>query len=312
MRKFLALFLFMSTVFFVGCNSNKTVDPEVRSELENDLKLAMENTRDLEEGSFVFDLDGQLDLVDLQQSNQFKFDTQIDLSYGNVDSITRMRDILLGIAVNYVFEDIEESVLADLMITDNTLFVKLDSLPTAMAAFGMNEFTNQWIKFDIDNDFTQNPLFSGIVKDSNLEEESEVDKELRDLYYDTDFFSQLLDLGAVNHNGSTHNKYEVIYNNQAIYDYFVRSAEILDEDITEEDLENMKKILDDLVLNMQILVSEEGLISQMSGVMELNAEDQGNEIDLELNFEVNRADVDAGFNVVAPDNAIDLMSMFNI
>jgi len=307
MNKFLALALTMTMLVFAGCQSSKTVGVEERADLERELKSVLENTRSLDSGSFVLGLNGNVKAVEQGSTNEVLFDSNLAVSYGIADEVTKLRDVLVNLLVNYNLDGNSDSVEAELVVSKKTLFARLGNVPAPLAVFGASGLVDQWVKFDLPEEFMSNALVETILKDSNLTEETEEEAALRDLYYEVQFFKEIKDHGNVRVKGENNRKYAVVYDNEAILEYYTRSAEILGEDVTEEDLASMRNVLENLSLSMEFLVSESNYISNLSGVLELNVSEMGSDVTLKLEFNLDMQELEDGFEVEVPTGAIDFM-----
>lgn len=307
MKKFLILVMAISTLILVGCQSGKTVSEDARADLESDLKSVLSNTRSLESGSFDLELIGDVELVQQSGANKVSFDSNLLVSYGLADEATRLRDVAVNLVLNYVMDGASDSVAAELLVKERALYANLASLPTPLAAFGASGLVGQWLKFEVPEEFLTNPLFESIFIDSNLIEETEEDERLEELYNEIQFFKEIRDHGTVRSDGKTLRKYSVVFDNDAILEYYRRSAEVLNEDVTEEDISNLEAVLKDMSLSMEFLISEDNYLAGLSGELSFNISENAENIKLNLEFEVTMTELESGFEVEVPADAVDFM-----
>lgn len=309
MNKMRLFLLGMLILVVSGCSGAANI---ASPELESSIKNAFTNTRALESGNLKISLDGNATIVDpSSEPNEADFNVVIDAKYGLADPITRLRDLLVNLKVDFVQSEVENSVEAELIVKDKTLFAKLikvsDSLTEYTALPGM---VNQWIKFPITDEQTSNPALEGVLKSSKLEGQTEQELAVLELYNKTNFFKEIKDKGTVTRDGRKLNEYEVVYDKAAINTFVVESAKITGEPMTPEDEAQFKNIIDGMELTLTVFLTEDKYLAEAEGNLVLDFVQDGQTVKVDTDFGVVSTELEEGFKFEAPANALDLMSMF--
>jgi hypothetical protein len=280
-------------------------------ELESSIKNAFTNTRALESGNLKIVLDGTSSVADPNaEPKEFDFKLAIDAKYGLADPITRLRDIFVNFKLDFEESDVPNSVEAELVVKDKTLFAKLINVSDSLGASSpLPGFTNQWIKFPITEDQAKNPALKGVLKSSKLEGQTEQELAVLELYKKTNFFKEINDKGTVTRNGQKLKEYEVVYDKAAIYTFMVESAKISGEPMNPEQEAQFKNIIDGMELTLTVFITEDKYLAEIEGDLILNFVQDGQTVNVDTDFTVVSSELEEGFKFEAPANALDLMSM---
>lgn len=304
----LVLFL-MVLALISGCNSSKLVENEDKSILEKNLKTILADSRSVDSGAMEVKLKGDLEIKEDEVLNVLNLDSEISANYRLADKVTRVRDLFLDLTVDYKSKEQSGNLTGNLLFLENSLYVLLSEVPSNLDDMPeLAMFKGKWIKLALPPAIQNVPGFDSILKSSNLTGLSKEETALKDLYFNTNFYKEIKDNGTTTRNDKKVQSYSVEYDTNAIYLFYVNSAKITKEALSEKEKADLKALIDGLDLKMTYFIFENKL-SALEGNIDLDFARENAEMDLDVTFTVELTDVVDESKFVVPADAVDLMQI---
>lgn len=304
----LVLFL-MVFALISGCNSSKLVENEDKSILEKNLKTILADSRSVDSGAMEVKLKGDLEIKEDEVLSVLNLDSEISANYRLADQVTRVRDLFLDLTVDYKSKEQAGNLTGNLLFLENSLYVMLSEVPNSLADMPqLPLFKGKWIKLALPPEIQNAPGFDSILKSSNLTGLSEQEIALKELYFNTNFYKEIKDNGTTTRNDKKVQSYSVEYDTNAIYLFYVNSAKITNEALSEKEKADLKTLIDGLDLKMTYFIFENKL-SALEGNIDLDFARENAEMDLDVTFTVELTDVVDESKFEVPEDALDLMQI---
>lgn len=305
---FLKLFAFVivASILFTACGGEKKAPPT--EDFQQVLRDGMLNVLNYKSGEYMFSFNGDVSadevLVDEIGASSLVLSSDFSGAYDFREEQNSLFSLKLDVGVELEGEP-EERAGAELRFVDNTLYFVLSELtdlrgevPAEMVA----PFMNQWWNFPMQEEDLGDPdqvfAFSKDLDDMTPEE-----RQLRELFDETEFFADVEYLGTERVSGVNSYKYSLSLDKDAFVDFSVKSAEIQGAPFSASDIEEMKEGLKyvDVEGTVWIGVEDEAL-RKFDGSVEVT-ELNGVSATLDIAFEL--SNLDGNVSVPVPENSME-------
>ena len=235
LKHFKTILLAILILFFVSACTPKTPEKIVERMIK---EMSSVNSYGV---SFKLGVFGQFpEMLDSESAAKMSAGSAIFDMNGSVDLIDKIKTELTG-EVKYKVGEKDWPTNGELRYLDNTLFVKLTSVPT-IGFIDLAKLQNQWYKFD----FKEFDLTKDLSGDAQKLDTKKT-KKLRRLFSQTNFIEVISDNGIdVIGEIRTHH-YRVKLNQENFKKFFVEASKIMEErELTALELEELNKSIEKL------------------------------------------------------------------
>ena len=244
--KTIALLLVVS-VLFAGCGGAKKVPPP-GEDFDKLLKEGISNFSDVKSADYSFSFEGDVNVdpavVGIDDFSNFVVSSSFEGAYDFRDTDNLLFSLAMALGIKANGE--EEYVEGEVRFVEDTLYFILSEL----SDFGgeiqvemVEAFIKQWWSIFIPSEFTEG--LNEFLEDHELEEEEKTpeQKQLEELFEETDFFEDVKYLGAENVRGVSCHKYSATLDKEATLDYAIKVGEITGNIPSSEDVAEAREAL---------------------------------------------------------------------
>ncbi len=235
------LALFVAAVFvFSSCTwFEKT--PEVE-DFDDLLKEGLSNLSDVRSAEYSFFIGGEIESdsgVTFSDSDfsSFILNMSFDGAFDARDKDNMLFSLVLDLDLK-MDDEIDENASAEVRFVRDTLYLALQNLsdlggeiPQEMIA----PFMGQWWSLEMGPEFTESLDFVAEARDE--EEMTPEQKQLADLFDETDFFTEVRYLGTERVGRDNAHKYFAVLDKDATAEYLIESSRIMDTPLSQEEID---------------------------------------------------------------------------
>lgn len=299
------------SVLFAGCGGLKKAPPP-SEDFDVLLKEGIRNVADVKSADYIFSFEGDLSadpaVVGMDELLDFVVTADFEGAYDFRDT----DDMLFSLAMALGFEadDEEESFAGEVRFVDSTLYFILSEvsdfggeLPVEM----VEQFVDQWWSIYVPADFTEG--VSEFLEESDLEEKTPEQKQLDELFEETDFFTDVEYLGTENIRGVSCYKYSATLDKEATLDYAIKVGEITGNLPSQEDIEEARDALDKIDMDGLFWIgANDEIFRKFSGSLAIDNL-EGLSLNLSLNLEGFNLNEAVSVPAPADSSEFDLMML---
>jgi len=297
----------------VACGGGSSVSGDLSSdELQKLVLTGLEKWQEADSSGFEVVLDGEVKTPasEVAEAKDVVFDVTLDGQQEIIDKEEDKTDFTFDMSGNAKFNESAVGFAMNLIGIDEMLYVKidkldgLDSIKEAESFAPMvEEYIGDWWSYALPSS-TFSDLNPSVPSDSEDEELTPEEQAQKDLYENTKFFSEIKVAGSDKIAGVKSDKIELTLDKAAMLDYQVKSAELDGFPMTEEEVTQAKKDMDNVEIDLTVWIAQKaGYLTKVAGNAKGLVGDEGEEIDLDVNFEVVLKDFNKKMKFKAPKDA---------
>jgi hypothetical protein len=293
MKKLFSILVVASLFALSGCGAKNDENAA------KDIQESIVNLSGVQSGKFVAEVSGDLTGNFGVETEDVSFSAELSGAYDNGERENPTFSFKIDGEAD-VPEVGAQSLDAEIRLSDGQFYFVLNDisdfggqLPTAL----ISPFLGQWFFMELPADYSETlAAYSG--------DESEMTEEevaLKELFKNTVLFSSVKNMGGEDVDGDSTTRYYVELDKDAFATYLVESAKIVGEEMTEQDLTDLREGLEYFDFSGDIWISDDSAtFKKLAGTLTLNDVD-GVSGDLSIAYTVN--DIGETIEVAIPEGA---------
>ncbi len=303
-----SIFILVGILVLGGCRA-KDPTPPPEEDLSDLLREGINNLTMVKSAEYSFSINGDIKAapssLDVYNFVNLSVEGTLDGAY----SVLNLEDTLFSLAFGLVLQkdaEKEENVGGEMRLLDDTLYVVLSEISDFEGDIPLEEmedFIGQWWYIQLPEGSLNEML--ALYKDEEYMTPEE--KQLKELFEETDMFKEVEYLGMETVGGVRARKYSASLDDQALIDYMIKAGEITGEPLDATDIEEISTFLNNIDFSGHIWIGEkDNIFRKYSGILAGKNIAEGLEdltIEFVMDFELSR--INEVVSVPAPEDSLE-------
>lgn len=306
----LASLLIVPVLVLSGCNNagqntSANLSPE---ELQDKVKTGFEKWQEADTASFSFMIGGNASA----EGEELTFDMTISGDQEIVDREEEKFNVDAEIAGSASMDGEKINFSLGMVVLEDMFYFNLGELSGlentpefALIAPAIEAYSDQWWSMELpeEADFAELNPATSLPGASEGEELTPEEEQIKELFEETEFFASIEPAGAEKVDGVKSDKFEVELDKDALIEFMREAAVIQGEEVNEEEVQEMEKVLEAMELEMTVWIAQdEEYVTKLAGGLSGDFSET-EDVVVDVEFEVTFTNFNGNVNIEAPADA---------